>query len=76
MGPKKFHPKIQFVRNILSNLNKNIFEQAPKRQFSVSYHKNISHIFQLPLGLYNVVYWQGISPQHCTAGEGMREGEI
>ena len=73
MGSKKFHPKTEFARNILSKLDK-IYLSKPQAGNFLSF--NMKHILQPPPALYNVVYLQQILPQHCTTGEGMREGEI
>ena len=67
------NPKTEFVRNILSDLDK-IYLNKPQNSNFLSLTKK--HIFQLPLALYNVVYLQEISPQHCTTGEGMRQEGI
>ena len=38
----KISSQIEFVQNILSNLDKIYFKKPPKKKFSIFYHENIS----------------------------------
>ena len=57
------------------NLGQNVFEQTPKRQYFVFYHDR--QVFQPPSPILQCcLLTRAILPQHCTMGEGMRQGGI